>query len=66
NCVPNFIYLAIPVFELLSSHQRGQTDRLPVGGCCPKFDHFLQIMQKDHIPNFSFVAIIVFELSCSQ
>jgi len=27
NCVSNFIYLAIEVFELLSSHERGQTDR---------------------------------------
>jgi len=25
--VPNFIYLAIPDFEFLSSHELGQTDR---------------------------------------
>ncbi|CAL1260791.1 unnamed protein product, partial [Larinioides sclopetarius] len=35
NCVSNFIYLAIEVFELLSSHESGQTDILPVSGCCP-------------------------------
>ncbi|GBN68820.1 hypothetical protein AVEN_156789-1 [Araneus ventricosus] len=29
-----------------------QTDRLPVDGFCPKFDRNLQMMCKDHIPNF--------------
>ncbi|GBM89776.1 hypothetical protein AVEN_245453-1 [Araneus ventricosus] len=42
-----------------------QTDRLPVDGFCQKFDRNLQIMFKDHIPNFIPVALIVFELSCS-
>ena len=43
-----------------------QTDILPVVGFCPKFDKILQIMFKDHIPNFSLIALMVFELSCSQ
>ncbi|GBL89262.1 hypothetical protein AVEN_225806-1 [Araneus ventricosus] len=43
-----------------------QTDRLPVDGFCPKFERNLQIMFKDHIRNFIPVALIVFELSCSQ
>ncbi|GBN97013.1 hypothetical protein AVEN_267842-1 [Araneus ventricosus] len=43
-----------------------QTDRFPVDGFCPKFDRNLQIMFKDRIPNFIPVALIVFELSCSQ
>ncbi|GBM32385.1 hypothetical protein AVEN_239780-1 [Araneus ventricosus] len=43
-----------------------QIDRLPVDGFCPKFDRNLQIMCEDHIPNFIPVALIVFELSCSQ
>ncbi|GBN49664.1 hypothetical protein AVEN_232361-1 [Araneus ventricosus] len=43
------------------------TDRLPVDGFCPKFArNLLQIMCQDHIPNFIPVALIVFELSCSQ
>ncbi|CAL1282291.1 unnamed protein product, partial [Larinioides sclopetarius] len=43
-----------------------RTDILPVCGFCSKFDRILQIMYKDHMPNFSLVAIMVFELSCSQ
>ncbi|GBM96170.1 hypothetical protein AVEN_163844-1 [Araneus ventricosus] len=43
-----------------------QTDRFPFDGFCPKFDRNLEIVCKDHIPNFSPVALIVFELSCSQ
>ncbi|GBM20431.1 hypothetical protein AVEN_222127-1 [Araneus ventricosus] len=38
-----------------------QADRLPVDGVCPKFDRNLQIMFKDHIPNFIPVALIVFD-----
>ncbi|GBM66809.1 hypothetical protein AVEN_21709-1 [Araneus ventricosus] len=59
-------YPSIQVFELQRSHDRGQTDRLAVDGFCPKFDRNLHIMCKDHIPNFIPVALIVFELSCSQ
>ncbi|GBN30361.1 hypothetical protein AVEN_45301-1 [Araneus ventricosus] len=43
-----------------------QIERLPVDGFCPKFDRNLQIMFKDHMPNFIPVALIVFELLCSQ
>ncbi|GBM66277.1 hypothetical protein AVEN_235780-1 [Araneus ventricosus] len=43
-----------------------QIDKPPVDGLCPKFDRNLQIMFKDHIPNFIPVALIVFELSCSH
>ncbi|GBN57366.1 hypothetical protein AVEN_222887-1 [Araneus ventricosus] len=62
--------LAIQLFKFLSYSVRMtsdiQTDRLPFDGFCPKFDRNLQIMFKDHIPNFIHVALIVFELSCSQ
>ncbi|GBO23741.1 hypothetical protein AVEN_24220-1 [Araneus ventricosus] len=34
-----------------------QKDRHPVNGFCPKFDRNLQIMCKDHIPNFIPVAL---------
>ncbi|GBO18933.1 hypothetical protein AVEN_272937-1 [Araneus ventricosus] len=43
-----------------------QTYRFLVDGVCPKFERNLQIMCKDHRPNFIPVALIVFELSCSQ
>ncbi|GBM15109.1 hypothetical protein AVEN_242156-1 [Araneus ventricosus] len=62
--------LSIWLFKFLSYSVRMtsniQTDRLPVDGFCPKVDRNLQIMFKDHIPNFIPVALIVFELSCSQ
>ncbi|GBM25491.1 hypothetical protein AVEN_83931-1 [Araneus ventricosus] len=62
--------LSIWLFKFLSYSVRMtsnmQTDRLPVDGFCPKFDRNLQIMFKGHIPNFIPVALIVFELSCSQ
>ncbi|GBN71365.1 hypothetical protein AVEN_21439-1 [Araneus ventricosus] len=62
--------LSIWLFKFLSYSVRMtsniQTDRLPVDGFCPKFDRNLQIMFKDHKPNFIPVALIVFELSCSQ
>ncbi|GBN84038.1 hypothetical protein AVEN_218040-1 [Araneus ventricosus] len=61
--------LSIQLFKFLSYSARmtadGQTGRLPLDGFRPKFDRTLQIMCKDHIPNFIPVAQIVFELSCS-
>ncbi|GBM55418.1 hypothetical protein AVEN_123504-1 [Araneus ventricosus] len=38
------------------------TDRLPLDGSCPKFDRNLQIMCKDHIPDFIPLALIVFRV----
>ncbi|GBM92554.1 hypothetical protein AVEN_272846-1 [Araneus ventricosus] len=62
--------LSIQLFKFLSYSVRMtadiQTDRLPFDGFCPKFDRNLQIMFKGHVPNFIPVALIVFELSCSQ
>ncbi|GBM34835.1 hypothetical protein AVEN_208039-1 [Araneus ventricosus] len=55
SCVPNFIHLAISVFELSRSHE----DRLPVDGFCPNMDRNLQIMCEDHIPNV--IPLTVFE-----
>ncbi|GBN45274.1 hypothetical protein AVEN_120764-1 [Araneus ventricosus] len=62
--------LSIWLFKFLSysahKNENRQTDRLPVDGFCAKFDRNLQIMCQDHIPNSIPVALIVFELSCSQ
>ncbi|GBN42059.1 hypothetical protein AVEN_218863-1 [Araneus ventricosus] len=62
--------LSIWLFKFLSYSVRMtsnmQTDRLPADEFCPKFERNLQIIFKDHIPNFIPVALIVFELSCSQ
>ncbi|GBL91537.1 hypothetical protein AVEN_191449-1 [Araneus ventricosus] len=62
--------LSIWLFKFVSYSVRMTTDRqtgrLPLDGFCPKFEGNLQIMCKDHIPNFIPVALIVFELSCSQ
>ncbi|GBN22998.1 hypothetical protein AVEN_129469-1 [Araneus ventricosus] len=56
--------LSIWLFKFLSYSVRMtsniQTDRLPVDGFCPKVDRNLQIMFKDHIPNFIPIALIVF------
>ncbi|GBN30302.1 hypothetical protein AVEN_115737-1, partial [Araneus ventricosus] len=55
-------------FSSYSAHMNvdRQTDGPPVDGFYPNFDRNLQIVYKDHIPNFIPVALIVFELSCSQ